>query len=335
MKNGYIFIALMSMFSILLLSCETVNNPLDEGTGSIYGVVTDFATGDPVANANVSLRPGGETTLTGYDGMYEFIDVDDGAHTIIVSKAEYTDLIDDYVISIKNGRRMRRDVQIRKLPTSLRITDTNGIDITSLDFGEESYVINKPFNIFNNGTVSINCSLIYSCNWIKSVSSIPEKIASGQTVTANVEIDRSKLAIGNNSTELYVISNNGSNVLEINATGKERMPNVSTLPMTYSDGTITPWCDTFHAKVTEAGNPAYHKRGFCFSSTNSIPTINDNRIDVAGTGVGEYNYTYRGFYEGAMKHPYVVKYYVRAWVMYGKDNQIQYGDVLSFVYNDV
>lgn len=324
----------MSMSSILL-SCETKNDSLVEGTGSIYGVVTDFATGAPVANANVSLRPGGETTLTGYDGMYEFLNVDDGDHTIIVSKAEYTDLIDDYVISIKNGRRMRRDVQIRKLPTSLKITDTNGFDITSLDFGIDTYVTNKPFNIFNNGTISISYSLVYSCSWIKSVTSVSDKIKPGHNVTVNIEIERSKLAVGNNATDLYVISNNGSNVLEINAIGKEVIPNVLTLPMTSSNGTITPWCNTFHAKVTEEGNPAYHKRGFCFSSTNSNPTINDNRIDVDGTGVGEYSYTYRGFYEGAMKPPYVVKYYVRAWVMYGKDNQIQYGDVRSFVYNDI
>ncbi len=329
MKNRYLHIILVSLCSIFFLSCETDNNDLDESSGSIYGVVADFSTGEPVANANVSLRPGGETTLTGYDGMYEFLDVADGNHTIIVSKTEYTDLIDDYVISIKNGRRMRRDVQIKKLPTSLRITDTNGSDITFLDFGSELSVINKPFNIFNNGTVSISCSLIYSCNWIKSVTSIPDKITPGQNVTVNVEIDRSQLKAGNNATDLYVISNNGSNVLKINATGQEHLPNVLTMPVTYIDGTITPWCNTFHARVTEIGNPAYHTRGFCFSSTNLSPTINDNRIDVSGTGIGEYSYTYWNI------PPNTVKYYVRAWVMYGKDNKIQYGEVQSFVYNDV
>ncbi len=322
MKNIYIFIASISLCLLSFLSCETENNSLyEEDTGSIYGVVTDFATGSPVANANVSLRPRGETSLTGYDGMYEFLNVADGDYTIIVSKAEYTDLIDDYVISINNGRRMRRDVQIKKLPTFLRLTDTNGSDITYLDFGSESSVTNKPFNIFNNGTVSISCSLIYSCNWIKSVSSIPDKISPSQNVTVNVEIDRSQLSNGDNKTNLYVISNNGSNILTIKAIGSESKPNVVTMPVTFIDGTITPWCKTFHARVTEAGNPAYHTRGFCFSSANITPTINDNRIDVSGTGVGEYSYTYWNF------PPNTVKYYVRAWVMYG--------EVQSFVYNNV
>jgi len=329
MKNRYLYIVLVSLCSIFFLSCETENKNLDKEPGSIYGIVTDFATGEPVANANVSLRPGGETTLTGYDGMYEFLSVADGDYTIIVSKAEYTDLIDDYVITLKKGRRMRRDVQIKKVPTSLRITDTNGSDITSLDFGSESSVTNKPFNIFNNGTVSISCLLIYSCSWIKSVTSIPDKITPGQNVTVNVEIDRSQLASGNNATDLYVTSNNGSNVIAITAIGQEILPTVLTLPTTYIDGSVTPWCNTFHARVTEAGNPAYHTRGFCFSSANTTPTINDNRIDVSGTGVGEYSYTYWKF------PPNTVRYYVRAWVMYGEDNQIQYGEVQSFVYNDV
>lgn len=329
MNIGYLHSALIFLGSMVFSGCGTENNSMDEGAGSIYGVVTDYATGEPVANANVSLQPGGETTLTGYDGTYEFLNVIDGEYTIIVSKAEYTDLIDDYVISMRDSRRMRRDVQIKKLPSYLRITDTNGADITSLDFGSESSITTRSFNIFNNGTVSINCSITYSCNWIKSVSPIPDRIVPGQNVSVSIEIDRSLLMAGNNSTFLYITSNNGSNVLTVNAVGQVSKPNVLTLPVTYVDGTTTPWNNTFHAKVTNQGNPAYHTRGFCFSSTNTVPTINDNRIDISGTGLGEYSYTYWDF------PPYTIKYYVRAWVMYGENNQIQYGEVQSFIYNNV
>lgn len=325
MKNKYLIIILMSISSIVLLSCEMNNSFLNEGNGSIYGLVTDSATGAPVANANISLRPNGETTLTGYDGNYEFLDVAVGDYTIIVSKAEYTDLIDDFIISIKNGWRIRRDVQIKKLPTYLRITDTNGSDITSLDFGSDSYITNRTFNIFNNGTVSINCSLIYFCNWIKYVTSVPNKIAPGQTIAVNVEIDREQLVDGYNATYLYVTSNNGGNALVISAVRSEEAPIVVTMPIT----TTNPWCKTFNAKITNVGKPAYHTRGFCFSSSDNTPTINDNRIDVPGTGAGEYSYTYWDFPLNIMRC------YVRAWVMYGEDNKIQYGDVQSYVYNDV
>ena len=326
-------LAALLLVCCAMLGCGKEDNPSGGGnsnSGSIYGTITDFATGDPVRNANVQLRPSGETTLTGYDGMYEFLDIQDGSYSITVSKAEYTDLIDDYVIEVKNGRRMRRDVQIEKIPTWIRLMDALGQqDITELDFGSNASVNMQSFNIYNNGTTNISCSIVYSCEWITSVSSMSNTLSPGQSVMVSVQIDRSRLAAGPNSTDLYVTSNNGSNVLHIKATGGYALPDVTTNPVTYVDGTITPWCNTFHATVNSVGNPAYHKRGFCYSSTNHTPTINDNRIDVSGTGLGEYSYTYWDFPMST------VTYYVRAWVMYGSNNQIHYGNVRSFTFNDV
>lgn len=317
---------------MLIVSCKEEDPVVVDEKGSIYGAVTDFATGSPVANANVSLRPGNETALTGYDGMYEFIDVDDGDYTIVVSKAEYSDLIDDYVISVRNGRRIRRDVQIKKTPAFLRITDVNGADINFLDFGSDPYVMTKSFNIFNNGTVSVSCSMVYSCNWIKSVSSVPNSIAPGQNVTVNVEIDRSKLSAGNNVTDLYVTSNNGSNVLKIIATGGFISPEVLTLPATDSNGDVTIFCDVFHARITNEGNPAYSQRGFCYSITNATPTIDDNRINVAGSGSGEYSYYNSNFF---WTYLYPTKIFYRAWVIYGENNDVKYGNVQAYTYYDV
>lgn len=100
----------------LMTACEELPSHLEMSHGSIYGVITDFATGKRIQNATVQLRPLGETALSGADGMYEFINVPDGDYTIVVSKYEYSDLIDDYVIRVTSGRHVRRDVQIEKLP---------------------------------------------------------------------------------------------------------------------------------------------------------------------------------------------------------------------------
>lgn len=313
----------------IILGCNNKNTPIEDATGSIYGCITDFATGEPVHNANIQLRPTGETTLTGSDGMYEFLYVEDGDYSITVSKAEYGELIDDYVIKVKNGRRMRRDVQIEKIPTYIRFTDMYGNDIRELDFGTNSSLDMMSFNIYNNGTVSIECEVTYSCKWVKSVSSVPSSLKPGQNVMVSVQIDRSKLDVGDNSTYLYVRSNNGSNVIEVKAAAIASLPDVTTLPVTDQYGNISSWGNVFHANVTSVGNPAYHKRGFCYSSSNSMPTINENRIDVSGTGLGEYSYTCWNLPERTMT------YYVRAWLMYGSDNQIQYGNTVSFTFNDV
>lgn len=329
MKTWY-FSALFAVVMLSVLGCKKeTDKDVTLKQGAIYGTVTDFATGNPVYNANVQLRPSGETTLTGSDGMYEFPNIEDGDYTIVVSKAEYTDLIDDYVIKVKDGRRMRRDVQIEKIPTYIRFTDMQGKDITELDFGSNPSFDMLAFNIYNNGTITINCKVEYSCNWIKSISEVPSSLKPGQNVLVTIQIDRSKLQAGENINYLYITSNNGSNVIKIKATADAVLPSVITLPVTDIRGDITAWCNTFHAKVTNVGNPAYNKRGFCYSSSNHTPTINDNQIDVAGIGLGEYSYTCWNF------PAQTTTYYVRAWVMYGTDNQIQYGNVYSFTYNDV
>ena len=56
---------------------------------SLYGVVSDHETGEPIANASVVLSPGGKTKTTGTDGQYDFLDLDPAQYTIMVQKTGY------------------------------------------------------------------------------------------------------------------------------------------------------------------------------------------------------------------------------------------------------
>ena len=145
---------LMSSFWVILFLTTVFNscNPIGDEKGSIYGIVTDKATGDPVKNANVQLRPSGETVLTGTDGRYEFTELKNGDYSLVVSKTEYTDLIDDHIITVDGDKAVRRDVQIEKVPSVFRILDANGNDIDELDFGSMSDDNVRLFNIFNSST---------------------------------------------------------------------------------------------------------------------------------------------------------------------------------------
>jgi hypothetical protein len=98
--------------ALLALCCAIFGCGKDNKLGSIYGTVTDYVTGDPVGNANVRLNPGGETTLTGSDGTYQFNDVANGNYSLSLSKNGYVDMDDDYVIEIENGNSVRRDLQL-------------------------------------------------------------------------------------------------------------------------------------------------------------------------------------------------------------------------------
>lgn len=201
MKNNIVIFS-----ALLLVCCAMLGCGKGKNQGSIYGVVTDFTTGDPVGNANVQLRPSGETALTGYDGTYEFLDIPDGEYSITVSKAEYTDLIDDYVIEVKNGRRMRRDVQIKKRPTSLHIYDNESNEISELDFGANEGMTQRTFNIFNGSAQSINYEITKTASWISNISQQNGSIGVGITYPIVVTIDRELLVDGLNTTTLLITS---------------------------------------------------------------------------------------------------------------------------------
>lgn len=280
---------IISILFYIILGC-TGEKAFNESTcyGSIFGVVTDFATGEPIQNANVQLRPGGETTLTGYDGMYEFVNIPDNNYSITVSKAEYTDLVDDYIIEVKNGKRMRRDVQIKKQPTSICITDMNGHNISVLDFGSDISITSKSFNVFNNGTVSVNCKLVYSCHWISSVSSLPSSISPGQTVPVILNIDRTQLSPGQNITNLTVATNNGSAEITIKATSPNGNPPIVQIQqINSSDITATSVsCEGF---IKDQNGSEIIDSGFCYGTLPN-PSFEDNIIQL-GPNTNSFRHT--------------------------------------------
>lgn len=113
MKNSIILTLLVLVLGLIFVACGggSTGDGGSGGSGGIYGTVTDFDTGEPVQNANVQLRPSGNTAITGSDGMFEFRDINPGDYKLKVSATGYKDLIDDYVITVED-KMMRRDVQI-------------------------------------------------------------------------------------------------------------------------------------------------------------------------------------------------------------------------------
>lgn len=213
----YIIISI-AIICILMTSCKKDKSSASSTQqGSIYGIVTDFASGDYVRHANVQLRPSGETTQTGYNGQYEFKNIEDGDYTIVVRKAEYSDLIDDYVISVRDGRRMRRDVQIQKLPQMLQIVDNNQHPLPELDFGSYAGVSQKSFNLFNGGLVNLDFTITKTANWITQINPSFGTVNKGNMVTVSVIINRNLLSDGDNVTTIVVSTNAGGVELPIKA----------------------------------------------------------------------------------------------------------------------
>lgn len=70
----------------LFLSCSKEEY---DSFGTLYGVVSDVKTGEPLSNVTVSLSPGGSSILTGSDGLFEYMNLTPQQYTITVQRANY------------------------------------------------------------------------------------------------------------------------------------------------------------------------------------------------------------------------------------------------------
>lgn len=111
-----------TIFLVLTLLCQGCKN---ETTGTLYGVITDSRTGEPVKEANVELSSVGLQTLTGSDGWYQFSEVKSGEYKMVVSKNGYTSSEKSGIL-IEEGP-VRCDLQLESIP--------------SFEYGGHSYMV--------------------------------------------------------------------------------------------------------------------------------------------------------------------------------------------------
>lgn len=291
--------------------------------GSIYGTVTDLQTNEPIGGVNVKLTPTGEATLTGSDGSFEFKDLDANNYTLSFSKAEYADLEDDYIIELEAGKRMKRDVQMEKLPSALRIINSDGQDISVLDFGAEEDVTSRTFSIFNESPNKLRWWIEENCNWIIEVKSMltgnqAGEIENGNQEPIKVTIDRSLLGDGQKTYILNINSDKGSKELTIMAGENHGLPSLITDPVS----NLTQSSVTFNGTIVDGGTPSYTERGFVYS-TSAQPTIENNtgKITAAVTSQASFSSNVSGL---VSNQAYYVRAYARNTVGVGYGNDIYF-----------
>ena len=309
-------IALTLMIVTIAVQWQGCTKP--EQTGTIYGTVTDFLTGEPIKNASVKIKPSGEATLTGSDGTYQFQNLKPGSYSLNLSKAEYNDVDEDYVINLVAGGSVRRDVQMHKQIASLQITDMSGNPLPSLAFGVDESVTSKSFNIFNDGTLSVDVTLSYNCTWISNVIPGTFRVEPGNTRTVTVVIDRTTLLEGENTTYLHIISDNGSNELKVTANGGSK-PTVTTS----NSSNVTTTTAQCGGNVISDGGSTVTKRGICWAKTHN-PDLSKDHSQV-GSGTGAFSDVISNLEVGTT-------YYVRAYAT--NQRGTSYGQEVDFTTNN-
>ena len=286
-----------------------------EKYGTIYGAVTDYATGEPVGNANVRLNPRGETTLTGSDGVFQFNNLPSGMYSLSLSKNGYVDLDDDYVIRIESGNTVQRAVQMQKLSSSLQIVDNNGNVIELLDYGPEEGVTQKTFNIFNNGNTVLDYSILAISDWLVRVAPSEGTIGIGDTKPIYAIIDRNMLMDGVNNSNLLITTHSSGGVeLAVRAV-KPVAPAVkieNVFDVTYNSAKCS-------GSIISNGGISLVDKGVCYSRL-SDPSLADYHVSC-GAGEDPFTCTISGLEKNTV-------YYVRAYA----SNSVgtAYGEPMSF-----
>jgi len=138
--------------AMLICSCT---KDKENSSGSIYGTITDKATGEPMRSAGVELHQDNNLltkTVTGNEGNYEFQDLSDGQYTLKVTVHGYQDI--EYSVLVASGKSARADMQLEKRDTTpckirfrkessyiycrvMAIRDKNGNYIANHEFGTD------------------------------------------------------------------------------------------------------------------------------------------------------------------------------------------------------
>ena len=170
----------MMLTSIMCVSCAKSEEGDEDKLGSIYGIVTELGTAEPMKAVGVELYKKGASsskdalllkTVTFDDGHFEFKDLNPGNYQVKVMADGYDQIEDGYVI-VEAGRQARIDLQVKKPETGLVVKTTGatvdgiGTVILNAEFTYENYKTHYPSEVgfvYSNQNNPSNGGTIVKC----------------------------------------------------------------------------------------------------------------------------------------------------------------------------
>lgn len=297
------------LLCLIYCSCST---DLSEETarGSIAGSVSDRTTGEPVSTVNVTLLPGGHSTVTGSDGSFSFTELEPKEYTVNISKESYQSNTSQILVTA--GQPTQAHLLIERIPAAITA------DRNLLDFGEEFTTLS--FTIVNTGYSDLAYKVEKgNCIWMK-VNPADGNLLYGKTATIIVEIDRSMLPSGKNEAMIVVRSTSGGGNVEVKvaAIGEYRaLSSLNTLEATEITGASV----LLNGEITNEGAPAYTERGFVWATQES-PTLQSKLGSISVPVTSDRHFSWR--IENLLP---TTTYYVRAYLK--QNGKVTYGNTIT------
>ncbi|MBQ4519311.1 MAG: carboxypeptidase regulatory-like domain-containing protein [Bacteroidaceae bacterium] len=267
--------------------------------GRISGSVSDKNTGEPVATVNATLSPGGNATVTGSDGSFEFIDLSPGEYSVNINKEGYNG--NNKTVTVVAGQTTQAHLLIERIPAVITA------DRTELDFGENYSVNTLSFNIVNNNYEKLSWEMVNNCGWITDVSPKSGSLDYGKTGTIIVKIDRDLLSDGDNTTVLVLSTEGvGSTEITVRAYGKAKKKAVLN---TLEVSSVTATTAVLNGEIVDDGYPKYYERGIVLSE-QAMPTTEQKLQQLTATMTDDSKYSCQ-----AVGLTLGKTYYVRAYAV--------------------
>lgn len=178
-------ISLILVIALMGLTVWSCGKEEEQTAGSVYGMITDAETNEPVFGAQVMLSPGNVTTVTGSDGNYELQNLEAGQYKLQVSASGYA--VNSRQLTVPEGSVIICDMQLRKeksLP---------GIELSTNQLRFGTSYNDLTFDIRNVGTsgdIDWYISNV-TASWL-TVSPMNGTVAMGQSASVKVTVDRSQ-----------------------------------------------------------------------------------------------------------------------------------------------
>lgn len=189
----------LPLFAVLLMTaCE---EELPNTMGNIYGIVGDMETGEPIRGATVILAPGNQTTVTGSDGHFEFLNLEATQYKIQVSASGY--VTNSRQITVLAGSSASGDIMLRQTTAQMSVSTEE------LDFGANETSLS--FDVISQGDKQVEWFVKEDIDWL-TCSPENGKVTNASS-TVVVTVNRSELEDGVYK-ELLVVSSKDKKVAD-------------------------------------------------------------------------------------------------------------------------
>ena len=153
--------------------------------GDVYGIITNYQTGEPVRNASVVLSPSGASTISGNDGHFEFRSLEAGQYTINVSSDGYES--NKRQVTVVPGQRISCDIHL--VPKT--VAEIFNVNPLTLNFGTTQTQL--AVTVTNDSPRDTQWSLDLGQNTWLNASPISGQIGAGKTQTIVFSVNRTYL----------------------------------------------------------------------------------------------------------------------------------------------